>query len=173
VLRTGEFEMAEVILLTGNIKYPITVDAGVWIFDDRRIDLNTYFHEEQKEIDELEEYTKEVSKHWDREIIEGAIYPPTLKSEKKYEKEKILTGTFGISFKPFLKNAEPGEDAKLLIIETKDGEVEVPLPVAYDLIFKFSDNGKPLKESGPIHILYKDGSNRNNPIKNVTGLIVK
>jgi hypothetical protein len=155
------------------VKYPITVDAGVWIFDDRRIDLNTYFHEEKEEIDELEEYTKEVSKHWDREIMEGAIFPPTLKSEKKFEKEKLLTGTFGMPFKPFLKNAEPSEDAKDLIIETKDGEVEVPLTVAYDLIFKFSDNGKPLKEDGPIHIFYKDGSNQNNPIKNVTRFIVK
>jgi hypothetical protein len=173
VLRTGELEMAEIFLLTGNVKYPITVDAGVWIFDDRRIDLDTYFHEEQQEIDELEEYTKAVSKHWDREITEGATYPPTLKSEKRFEKEKVLTGTFGIAFKPFLKNAEPGEDAKLLIIQTIDGEIEVPLSVAYDLIFQFSDNGKPLKEDGPIHILYKDGSNRNNPIKNVTALIVK
>jgi hypothetical protein len=121
----------------------------------------------------LEEYTKEVSKHWDREIMEGAIFPPTLKSEKKFEKEKLLTGTFGMPFKPFLKNAEPSEDAKDLIIETKDGEVEVPLTVAYDLIFKFSDNGKPLKEDGPIHIFYKDGSNQNNPIKNVTRFIVK
>lgn len=165
--------MAEIILLTGNVKYPISVDAGVWIFDDRRIDLNTYFHEEHEEIDELEAYTKEVSKHWDREIMEGAVFPPTLKSEKRFEKEKILTGTFGMPFKPFLKNAEPGEDAKVLIVETKDGEVEVPLTVAYDLIFKFSDNGKPLNEDGPIHIFYKDGSNQNNPIKNVTRLTVK
>lgn len=165
--------MAEIFLLTGNVKYPITIDAGVWIFDDRRIDLNTYFHEKHEEIDELEKYTKEVSKHWDREIIEGAIFPPTLKSEKRFEKEKVLTGTFGIPFKPFLINAEPGEDADRLVIQTKDGEVEVPLSVAYDLIFKFSDNGKPLKEDGPIHILYKDGSNQGNPIKNVTALIVK
>jgi hypothetical protein len=165
--------MAEIILLTGKVKYPITVDAGVWIFDDRRIDLNTYFYEEHEEIDELEQYTKEVSKHWDREIMEGAVFPPTLKSEKMFEKEKVLTGTFGMPFKPFLKNAEPSEDAKVLIIETKDGEVEVPLTVAYDLIFKFSDNGKPLKEDGPVHILYKNGSNQSNPIKNVTGLIVK
>jgi hypothetical protein len=165
--------MAEIILLTGNVKYPITLDAGVWIFDDRRIDLNTYFVEKHEEIDELEEYTKAVSKHWDREIIEGAIYPPTLKTEKKYEKEKVLTGTFGIAFKPFLANAEPLSDARLLIIETKDGEVEFPLADAEELIFKFSDNGKPLKEDGPIHVLYKDGSNQDNPIKNVTALKVK
>jgi cell division protein YceG involved in septum cleavage len=166
-------DMADIILLSGNVKYPITLDPGVWIFDDRRIDLNTWFIEKHEEKDELEEYTKAVSKHWDREIIEGAIYPPTLKSEKKYEKEKLLTGTFGISFKPFLKNAEPEDDAKWLVIQTVDSVVEVPLEVAYDLIFKFSDNGKPVKDGGPIHILYNDGSNQDHPIKNVTALTVK
>lgn len=165
--------MAEIILLTGNVKYQLTLDPGVWIFDDRRIDLNTYFIEKPEEKNELEEYTKEVSKHWDREIMEGAIYPPTLKSEKKFEKEKVLTGTFGVPFKPFLANAEPFDGAKLLVIETTEGEVELPLTEAYDLIFKFSDNGSPLKEDGPIHILYKDGSNQENPIRNVKALHVK
>jgi hypothetical protein len=165
--------MSEIILLTGNVKYPITLDPGVWIFDDRRIDLTTYFHEEHEEKNELEEYTKAISKHWDREIREGAIYPPTLKTEKKYEKEKVLTGTFGVPFKPFLANAEPDNNAKLLVIQTTDGEVEMPFTNASDLIFKFSDNGKPLKEDGPIHILYKDGSNQGNPIKNVRALSVR
>jgi hypothetical protein len=72
-----------------------------------------------------------------------------------------------------LANAEPDNNAKLLIIQTTDGEVEMPLTNASDLIFKFSDNGKPLKEDGPIHILYKDGSNQGNPIKNVRALSVR
>lgn len=165
--------MENIILLTGNVAYTITLDPGVWIFDDRRIDLTTYFQEVHKEVNELEEYTKEASKHWDREIAEGAIFPPTLKSEKKYEKEKLLTGTFGMSFKPFLTNAKPGKDAAVLVIETEDGEVELPIETAYSLIFKFSDNGKPIREDGPIHILYEDGSNLDNPIKNVKKFIVK
>ncbi len=28
--------------------------------------------------------------------MEGATFPPTLKTEKKYEKTKVLTGTYGI-----------------------------------------------------------------------------
>ena len=88
--------MENIISISGNVKFPITLDPGVWIFDDRRVDLNTYFDEAIEKTDALEEYTKSISKHWDREIMEGAIYPPTLKSEKKFEKEKVLTGTFGI-----------------------------------------------------------------------------
>ena len=55
--------------------------------------------------------------------MEGAVYPPTLKTEKKYEKEKMLTGTFGIPFQPFLKNAEPNEDAAALVIKTETAEL--------------------------------------------------
>lgn len=165
--------MESIILLTGNVKYTITLDPGVWIFDDRKIDLTTYFHEKHEKPDDLEEYTKAVSKHWDREIVEGAVFPPTLNSEKKFLKEKLLTGTFGIPFKPFLKNAEPADDAALLVIQTEDGEVEIPLSAAYDLIFGFSENGKSLKADGPIHIYYGDGSNLNNPIKNVKAFFVK
>lgn len=155
------------------MKFPITLDPGVWIFDDRRLDLTTYFRQEKEAPDELEAYTKEISKHWDREIIEGAIFPPTLQSEKKFEKEKILTGTFGILLKPFLLNAEPNHDAKQLVIKSTNGDVEVPLEIAYKMILGFSENGKPLKTDGPVHCYYGDGSNQQNPIKNISAFTVR
>ncbi|XJZ28365.1 peptidyl-prolyl cis-trans isomerase [Bacillota bacterium Lsc_1132] len=165
--------MDNILLISGNSKYTITLDSGVWIFDDRKIDLTTYFEERQESLDELEAYTKSISKHWDREIIEGATYPPTLKSEKRFEKEKMLTGSFAIPLKPFLENAEPKEDASALIIECLDEQIEIPLDIAYNLILGFSDHGKPLQEDGPIHIYYGDGSNRHQPIKKVKTFIVK
>ncbi|WP_413301541.1 peptidyl-prolyl cis-trans isomerase [Bacillus sp. 1P10SD] len=165
--------MENIIMITGKVKYTITLDPGVWIFDDRRIDLTTYFLTKNKNSDSLEEYTKAVSKHWDREIMEGAIFPPTLKSEKKFEKEKVLTGTFGIPLKPFLLNAEPNSDALTLVIHSKDKQYEFPLEDAYDLIVGFSKEGKPLSSDGPIHIYLSDGSNQDNPIKNVTGFTIK
>jgi hypothetical protein len=165
--------MGNIILIKGNVNYTITLDPGVWIFDDRRIDLTTYFQTKENDHDELEEYTKKISKHWDREIIEGAIYPPTLKTEKKFEKEKVLTGTFAVPFKPFLTNAEPADSAELLVIQTVDGEIEVPLEIANDFILGFSNKGKPLSTDGPIHIYYGDGSNQHNPIKNIKAFFVK
>ena len=165
--------MEDIILLTGKVNFTITLDPGVWIFDDRRVDLVTYFTTNNSVTDELEEYKKSVSKHWDREIMEGAIFPPTLKTEKKFEKVKVLTGTFGIPFKPFLKNAEPKSDATSLVITYTNGEYELPLEDAANLILGFSKNGKPLSEDGPVHVYFGDGSNQKNPIKNVTGFNVK
>jgi hypothetical protein len=165
--------MENIIIISGKVKYKITLDPGVWIFDDRRVDLTTFFSTKLDNPNSLEEYTKAVSKHWDREITEGAIYPPTLKSEKKFEKEKVLTGTFGIPLRPFLLNAEPAADANLLVIQSIDGDYEYPLESAFDFILGFSNKGKPLSLDGPVHVYLGDGSNQENPIKNVKGFIIK
>lgn len=166
--------METIIPIKGNVKYKITLDPGVWIFDDRKVDLNTYFIGDQQSQDALEEYTKSVSKHWDREIMEGAVYPPTLKTEVKFEKEKVLTGTFGIPFKPFLVNAEPEDTANNVVIEYGESDkVSLSLEEAAGIILGFSKDGKPLKEDGPLHVYYQDGSNKENPIKNVTGFTVE
>lgn len=163
--------MSDIVLLNGKVKYSITLDPSVWIFDDRKKDLETFFHIQEEESNDLEEYTKSVSKHWDREITEGAIFPPTLKTEIKYEKKhekmRMLTGSFCMPFKPFLNNAEVLQEAKHLVIETIDEELDFPLEVGDSLYLGFSNKGKPLKEDGPIHVYFGDGSNVNNPIKNV------
>jgi hypothetical protein len=165
--------MENIMMISGRVKYTITLDPGVWIFDDRRIDLTTYFSQELDNSDSVEAYTKAVSKHWDREIMEGAVYPPTLKTEKKFEKEKVLTGTFGIPFRPFLINAAPMNDAKVLVVHTSNGEYEFSIDQAYELILGFSNNGQPLASDGPVHIYHGDGSNQDHPIKFVKGFTVK
>ena len=40
-------------------------------------------------------------------------------------------------------------------------------------ILKFSDKGKPILEDGPVHILFKDGSNIENPIRNVNAIRIE
>ncbi|MBS4193852.1 peptidyl-prolyl cis-trans isomerase [Lederbergia citri] len=164
--------MNTIMSIKGKVKFPITLDAGVWIFDDRRIDLNTYFIQDNQEENDDEEFTV-VSKHWDRVIKEGNVAPPTLKSERQFEKVKVLTGTFGILFDPFLKNAEPFEDASELVIETETEDIRMPLKEGYNLILQYSKEGKPLRDDGPVHILYSDGSNQHDPIKNVKGFRVE
>jgi hypothetical protein len=165
--------MENIIILSGKVKYTITLDPTVWIFDDRKVDLTTYFSTTSIPSTDLEEYTKSVSKHWDREIIEGSVYPPTLKTEKKYEKEKVLTGSFGIPFQPFLENAEPEGNAATLIIKTTASEHEISLDIAKKLIIGFSEVGKPLSEDGPVHVYFGDGSNQQHPIKNVREFLIK
>lgn len=166
--------MSDIIQIKGNVKYSITLDPGVWIFDDRRIDLNTYFDFGQNTKEDMKEDSIEkTAKQWQREIQEGAVSPPTLKTERKFEKEKVLTGTFAMPFEPFLNNAEPFDEANTVVFETETGEVKVPLEKARKCIFGFSKDGKPLKEDGPIHVYFGDGSNKDNPIKKVKSIIVQ
>ncbi|MHC0037308.1 peptidyl-prolyl cis-trans isomerase [Pseudoneobacillus sp. C159] len=165
--------MENIITIGGKVRYQITLDPGVWIFDDRKIELASYFEEGKKARNELEEYTKDISAHWDREIIEGAILSPTIKTEKTFKKQKLLTGTFVIPFKPFLKNAEPLKEATTLIVLTKSGELKFDLALANEFVLGFSKDGKPLKENGPIYVYFGDGTNLENPLSNVKGFIIE
>lgn len=155
--------------IKGNVKFPITLDVGAWIFDDRRIDLDTYFSEDKKQ-DRLTEDGTTVSKHWDRTIKEGAA---PQKTRKRYEKAKMLTSTFAIKLEPFLKNAEPAPEATTLVFETNTEDVSIPLEEGYNILVQFSNKGKALKEDGPVHILFPDGSNLDQPIKNVKAFRVE
>ncbi|MEW4265607.1 peptidyl-prolyl cis-trans isomerase [Priestia megaterium] len=164
--------MNSIIMLKGKVKYTLTLDPSVWIFDDRKLDMEVFFEHPPEQKDETEAYTKAVSKHWDREIQEGAVFPPTLKTEKKFKKQELVNGTFGILFGPFLANASPTEEATNVSFKTKDALISFSLEEAQKLIFGFSQDGKPLREDGPIYVYLPDGSNRNNPIKYVEEIIV-
>lgn len=166
--------MKTVIQITGNVQHSITLDPGIWIFDDRRIDLDIFFTGDYVERDEMEEYKKAMGKHWSREIMEGATFPPTLETEKLFEESKDITGTYGIYLNHFLKNAVPNEDATTISFETEDGKTyPFPLDKLDDFILKYSLNGKPLRDDGPVHVILKDGSNIAEPIKNVIAVNIK
>ncbi|MGG5738658.1 MULTISPECIES: hypothetical protein [Bacillus cereus group] len=159
--------MSEILFINGKVRFPITIDPTVWIFDDRKLDLTTYFDETREESSELETYLKHTSEHWDREIRDGAAFPPIQQSVKKYKKEQLINGTFGIPLQPFLKNAEILECATQVEIETTDNLITLPLETANQAILGFSKEGKPLREDGPVHLYFHDGSNRQNPIRNI------
>lgn len=167
--------MEQIILITGNVKHTITIDPGVWIFDDRKVDLTSYFDTTVIEEDELTKYKKDVSAHWDRELLEGVIPPSERKKDSMLtKKERILTGTFGMPFKPFLQNAEILENAKTLIIERNDDldSIEVTIATAEQFILGFSNKGKPLREDGPVHVYFGDGSNKAKPITHVSKFVI-
>jgi hypothetical protein len=165
--------MENIVMITGKVKYKITLDPGVWIFDDRKEELHSFFQKKTALKDDLDAYTKDISTHWDREITEGAVVAPTLKTEKKFLKEKLLTGSLAIPFKPFLKNSSPDENATQIIVETEQEEFSFDIATGYDFILGFSNEGKPLSENGPIHVYLGDGSNQTCPIINVKGFRVE
>lgn len=161
--------MQTVIQIKGNVQHAITLDPSIWIFDDRRIDLDAFFTKNYVEKDELEEYKKNIGKHWSREIMEGATFPPTLETEKAFEETKDITGNYGIYLHHFLKNANPNEDASTITFEMDNGEAfSYPLTRLDEFILKYSIDGRPIRENGPVHILLKDGSNVEQPITNVS-----
>ncbi|WLR52192.1 peptidyl-prolyl cis-trans isomerase [Bacillus tianshenii] len=168
--------MDGIILLTGKVKFPLTIDPGVWIFDDRKISLDDAMQAQEEHGEDLDSYAKRMSEILERELIQenqGTAKPPVNKSTEKFKKEKLLTGNFGMPLAPFLKNAEPEDISTSLIIETEGGErFELPLEEAQKAVLGFSKEGKPLKEDGPVHFYYGDGSNKDNPIKHVTKFIV-
>lgn len=166
--------METIIPLKGAVKYQLTLDPTVWIFDDRRIDLTTYFTEQAEEADEDMKYLLAMGKHWSREIIEGATVPPTLKTERKFDRKGMQTGTFGILLGHFINNAEVEPTASEVVFECANGDEHTfPLDEAKTLIFKYSEDGKPLAEGGPVHLLLADGSNVDAPIMQVNAIRVQ
>ncbi|MGY4689682.1 peptidyl-prolyl cis-trans isomerase [Salibacterium sp. K-3] len=164
-----------IVFIHGNVKYTITIDPTVWIFDDRKIDLNTWEGETDRKEKEWEAYKKSVSEQFDKEITEGIDAPKrTETNEVRSKKEQLIHGTFAIPFGSFLENAEPEESAGHVMIETSGGEeYEMSLEDAYQLVAGFSKNGEPLTETGPIHLYYGDGSNKETPVTHVTGIRVQ
>ncbi|MGM9923317.1 MAG: peptidyl-prolyl cis-trans isomerase [Bacillus sp. (in: firmicutes)] len=160
--------MELIVPIKGNVKYSITLDPSVWIFDDRKKKLAEFFKGQEEAANELEEYTKSISKHWDKEIIEGneAPKPQEKPKRKKYIKEELTTETYAIHFRHFLKNSEPREDAKEVVVESSDGNKTFSLEEADRFVLCFSDKGKPLAEDGPLYVYY--GQNEDQVIKNVT-----
>ncbi|MDN4073583.1 peptidyl-prolyl cis-trans isomerase [Fictibacillus terranigra] len=162
-----------ILELKGKVRYNLSMDPGVFIFDDRKFDLTTYFDDKESLESEEEKYLKAVSSHWDKEIIEGSAPPEKKPSSRKSLKETIATGTFGIGFGHFIKNAEPDASASHIEIHTENGVEEITLEDGLKAVLGFSLNGKPLKEDGPVHFYFGDGRNKEIPIKNIRSFIIK
>lgn len=157
-----------IIQIKGNVQYKITIDPSVWIFDDRKFLMDSFF--EKSAANEVQQLDQELDQ--ERVIREGQTLPPTLKTEKKYEKERLVTGSFGMKLGDMIKNAEPLEQAETCEFVTETETIAVPLSKAMDSIAHFSQNGKPITEEGPIHVYFEDQSNITQPIKGVKELII-
>lgn len=165
-----------VFFINGDVHHPLTIDPTVWIFDERKVDLDTYFDEARSQEDDVIAYTKAISAQWDKEITEGSAppNPNSNQNEIKYEKQKLIHGSFGMPLKPFLENTEPVEQPQKVKITQKDGTTQIlPFSEALSCIIGFSKQGETLKEDGPVHLYFGDGSNRQDPIKNIVELSVQ
>ncbi|MBY7143761.1 hypothetical protein KFZ56_12035 [Virgibacillus sp. NKC19-3] len=157
-----------IIPIIGNVTYSITLDPTVWIFDDRKILLEEAFTSKEDQ-DEPEDELKKASEIWDRAIEKA---PPVNRSISRMEGNQLLENSYVMPIHYFLDNAEINPKAETAILVTNHEDVEIPLQDLYNSYFLFSVEGKPLKEDGPVHLYYMDGSNKEEPIKSVTKIII-
>lgn len=161
-----------IIQLKGKVTYPITLDASVWIFDDRKIILEEAFTE--KEVVQEEDPLKKADEMFNQEIyFQTKIKPPVNKSINRYEKEKILENSFVMPLEDFINNAEVKPEAKRALLKTDGDDIVITVEQLTDAYLLFAVDGKPLKEEGPVHLYFRDGSNKEAPIKNIKQIIIE
>ncbi|WCK53368.1 peptidyl-prolyl cis-trans isomerase [Aneurinibacillus sp. Ricciae_BoGa-3] len=165
--------MSDIITISGKVKYAITLDPSVWIFDDRNFKMEDFFArigEEQQ--DEEDRSLEAIGRQWDRELREGV---PTKQTEKLFAEKKRIAGDYGIAFAPFLKNAEPEAGSSMVICKHPDGaETKLSLDDAGSAILCFAIDGKPIRgEEGPVQLFFGDGRNMNDPIKSIRSFIIE
>lgn len=160
-----------IVQLKGNVNYPITLDPTVWIFDDRKVVLEEAFlvkNNSQLEVDHVELSAD----RWGAEVYEQRARPPVNKSITKFEREKILSHSFLMPIEEFIGHAEVKQDAKNVTLVTSNGEITISLSQLKDSYLLFAIKGKPVIENGPVHLYFKDGSNKENPIEGVKNIII-
>lgn len=156
-----------IIQLKGKVKFPITLDSSVWIFDDRKITFDDAFSSNKEQVGQEKEEEKEeqLREMYSLQQYQQKIKPPVNKSLTRDEREKIFKNTYVMPLKPFVENAEIDPSATVAILHTDEEDVIVPLETFKSSYLLFAINGKPLKEGGPVHLYFEDGSNKEDPIK--------
>lgn len=154
-----------IVQIKGHVKYPITLDPTVWIFDDRKIIFEELFNpEKQKE--------RAKTKKQQPQSFANAKKPPVNQDHIDKNRKNLLKNSYAMPIAEFLSNAEVKEQVTSAIIQTKFGEKQISFNQLKDSFLHFSNKGKPLLEDGPVHLYFKDGSNRNEPIKGVQQIIL-
>lgn len=161
-----------IVQLTGNVNYSITLDPTVWIFDDRKVLLEEAFLDKQldsnTEVDELEL----AANRWSQEVYQQRVRPPVNKSITKFEREKILKNSYVMPIYEFLSHAEVKPNAAGVRLVTVHGDINITLSELQDCYLLFAVEGKPVKNDGPVHLYFKDGSNQDQPITGIQKIII-
>lgn len=158
-----------IVQITGNIKYPITLDPTVWIFDDRKVILEEAFSNKQND----EKDSLKMADRWSQEIYHAKIRPPVNKSINRFEREKILKNSYVMPIKEFLSHAEIYSSANNAVLKTINGDISISLSDLQASFLLFANKGQPLKGDGPVHMYFGDGSNIDSPIKGVQEIKIK
>jgi hypothetical protein len=160
--------VSDIVVMKGKVKHSITLDPGVWIFDDRKIKVEEFFITREAEEDPQQAYKESMGRQWDKELQEGSAPPKPAK--ELFVHKKDISGDWGVPFAPFLNNAGPLPEASEVTCHLQSGEsIKISLEDASKSLLCFALDGRPIREEGggPIHLLFADGSNRQDPITHI------
>lgn len=158
-----------IVPITGNVNFPITLDPSVWIFDERKIKLEEAFENNDMTSTEKEMIFSS-DERFNREVFQNTNNNRPI---PKMDATEILKNTYVMPLDPFLKTVEIKPEAKTAtLIQTDGGEQIISLDKLNNTYLLFAWKGKPLKEDGPVHVYFQDGSNKDEPIRFVNKIII-
>src|SRR5690625_2050105 len=112
-----------IIQLKGNVKFPITLDPTVWIFDDRKIVLEEAFNNSEKNFKVKDNDLQKQAEIFEQEY--NRVKPPVNKSIKRFDKEKILVNSYVMPIKDFIHHAEVNKNAVRAILKTNGDDIVI------------------------------------------------
>ncbi|KAB8138618.1 hypothetical protein F9U64_03105 [Gracilibacillus oryzae] len=151
-----------IIQIKGNVKYPITLDPSVWIFDDRKILLEEAFNGKKGE-EKPEEFSGQDS---------NRVKPQVHNSIKKFNKNELLNNSYVIPLYDFISNAEVNESASKVSLKSENETFDISLEQLQQGLLQFAKEGKQITADGPAYFYFHDGSNKDNPIKNLKEIYI-
>lgn len=161
-----------IVQIKGNIEFPITLDPSVWIFDDRKILLEEL--DQVREEKNKKEDAQRAAELFDQELyFNTKIKPPVNQSIQRFDREKILSESFLMPLESFITNVEPKDNATSARLITTSDDIVISLEQLKEAYALFSKDGKQLSEDGPIHLYFGDGSNKEEPFKNVKEIVIE
>lgn len=162
-----------IVQIVGNVKFPITLDPGVWIFDDRKIPLDEAFTMKTKK--KKKESAQKTAEMFDQEIhFQTKIKPPVRESIKRFDRNKMLSESYVMPLKTFIENVEINKDAtSARLIRKDDDDIVITIDQLMNSYALFSKKGKPLNDSGPLHLYFGDGSNKTSPFTKVKQIVIE
>ncbi|MFC4404703.1 hypothetical protein [Gracilibacillus xinjiangensis] len=151
-----------IIQIKGKVKYPITLDPSVWIFDDRKILLKDAFN--SNKIEGIsEEFSGQDS---------NRVKPQVHNSIKKFNKNELLNNSYVMPIYDFIKNAEVNESASKATLKTDQDTFDISLDQLLKGLLQFAIDGKQIVKDGPAYFYFSDGSNKDKPIKNIKEIYI-
>src|SRR5690625_4348311 len=161
-----------IIQLKGQVEFPITLDPTVWIFDDRKVLLEDAFNQQVEEVNRSDDELEKAADRFNREVYRTSVKPPVNKSITRFEREKILKNSYVMPLQEFLLHAEVKPDSKDVTLTTVNGLINISLHKLEECYLLFAIKGKPVTEEGPVHLYFKDGSNKDSPITGITKITI-